>query len=144
MEKGANRMKRYVGLWIDHEKAMIAVVGKEARGITRIDSEVKGHIRLSGGSRSKTPYGPQDIRSEKRIEERRKHHLIRYYDKVIDLIQDADKILILGPGEAKRELEKRMTESKDLAAKITKIEAADKMTERQLAAKAKKFFLSPS
>jgi hypothetical protein len=37
-----------------------------------------------------------------------------------------------------------MTESKDLAAKITKIEAADKMTERQLAAKAKKFFLSPS
>ena len=120
---------------------MIATVGKEAKAITRIDSNVEGHMRLSGGSRSKTPYGPQDISSEKRIEERRKHHMNRYYDEVIDLIQEADKILILGPGEAKRELEKRMMESGDLATRIAKIEAADKMTERQLAAKVKEFFL---
>ena len=133
-------MKRHIGLWIDHEKAMIATVGKEARGITRIDSDVEGHIRLSGGSRSKTPYGPQDIRSEKSIEERRKHHLNRYYDKVIELICDADKVLILGPGEAKVELKKRMMELEGLAEKIIKIEAADKMTERQLSAKVKKFF----
>jgi len=129
-------------VWIDHEKAMIAPVGKEeAKAITRIDSNVEGHLRLSGGSRSKTPYGPQDISSEKRIEERRKHHMNRYYDKVIDLIQEAAKILILGPGEAKRELEKRMMESGDLATRIAMIEAADKMTERQLAAKVKEFFL---
>ena len=102
---------------------------------------MEGHIRLSGGSRSKTLYGPQDIRSEKGMEERRKHHLNRYYDKVIDRIRDADKVLILGPGEAKRELEKRMRESQGLTARIVKIEAADKMTERQLAAKVKKFFL---
>ena len=133
-------MKRYVGLWIDHEKAVIAAMGKEAKAITRISSDVEGHIRLSGGSRSKTPYGPQDIRSEKSIEERRKHHLNRYYDKVIDPIQDADKILILGPGEAKRELEKRMHESRDLASKIAAVEAADKMTDKQLSAKVKKFF----
>ena len=57
------------------------------------------------------------------------------------MIQDADKILILGPGEAKHELERRMTESRDLAARIKKIEAADKMTERQFAAKLKEFFL---
>jgi hypothetical protein len=134
-------MKRCVGLWIDHAKAMIVVVGKEANAITRIDSDVEGHIRLSGGSRSKTPYGPQDIRSEKRIEERRKHHFHRYYDRVIGVIRDADEILILGPGEAKPELEKRMKESGDLAVKIAKIETADKMTERQLAAKVKEFFL---
>ncbi len=136
-----NRMKRYVGLWIDHKKAMITAVGEDANAITRIDSDVEGHIRLAGGSRSKTTHGPQDIRSEKRVEERRKHPSNRYYDRVIDLIQDADKILILGPGEAKRELEKRMMESGDRDAKITKIDAADKMTARQLAAKVKEFFL---
>ena len=71
-------MKKYVGLWIDHENAMIAAVGEGAKAVARIDSDSEGHIRLSGGSRSKTPYGPQDIRSEQKI-----HGSMRYQSRTI-------------------------------------------------------------
>ena len=55
-------------------------------------------------------------------------------------MDDADKILIFGPGEAKIELEKELKKSKELSLKIVGVEPADKMTEKQIAAKVKKVF----
>jgi hypothetical protein len=55
------------------------------------------------------------------------------------IIREADAILILGPGEAKSELKTRL-ESEALGGCIAGIETADKLTERQLAAKVRKHF----
>jgi len=44
------------------------------------------------------------VSSERKIEERRKHQLRRYYEEIIRAIKDAKKILIFGPGEAKTEV----------------------------------------
>mgnify|MGYP002477277600 CR=1 FL=1 len=49
--------------------------------------------------------------------------------------------MIIGPGEAKIELKKEMEKSKELSRKISKVEPADKLTERQLAARVKDYFL---
>jgi hypothetical protein len=67
-----------------------------------------------------------------------------YYQKIIRAIRDARKIMIFGPGEAKLEFEKELRKSKELAAKVVAVEAADKMTERQIAAKVRRYFLSGS
>ena len=66
-------------------------------------------------------------------------HLNKYYDEVITCIGDAESILIFGPGEAKGELEKRL-ERKGLSGRIVGIEAVDKMTDRQIAAKVRQRF----
>lgn len=133
-------MKKYVGMWIDYEKAFIVSINKDQDTITCIKSNVEGHFRLSGGSRSSTPYGPQEVASERKIAERRKHHLRQYYRRIIQTISDAQSILIFGPGEAKIELEKEIKKSKELSSKIVGTEPADKMTERQIAARVKNFF----
>ena len=52
--------------------------------------------------------------------------------------------MIFGPGEAKLELEKELNESKELRAKVVSVEAADKMTERQIAAKVRRYFFPGS
>ena len=134
-------MQKYAGIWVDHEKAFVVTIidGKET--ISFMTSGVEGRVRLSGGSRSRTPYGPQEVASEKKIDERRKHGLRRYYQEIIGAIDDAEKILIFGPGEAKIELEKEIGKSKALTAKIVGVEPADKMTEKQIAAKVRKFFI---
>ena len=133
-------MRKYVGIWIDFEKAYVVSFEKSKEVITRINSDVAGRVRLAGGSRSATPYGPQDVASERKVQERRKHHLRRYYEAVIKAIEDADRILIFGPGEAKLEVEKEIRKSKLLGAKIAAVERTDKMTERQIAAKVRDFF----
>jgi hypothetical protein len=63
-----------------------------------------------------------------------------YDDDVIAALGDAQVIQILGPGEAKRELEKRL-ESKGHKGLVVSLETVDKMTDRQIAAKVRERFL---
>ena len=133
-------MRRKVGLWVDHKKATIVSILEKGEEISHIESDFEGHFRLSGGSRSPTPYGPQETSSETKQKERRKHQLHRYYQDIIRAVQDAKRIWIFGPGEAKIELEKEIRRSKELSEKLVGVEAADKMTQNQIAAKVRKFF----
>ncbi len=133
-------MTKNIGIWIDHEKAFIISLMDGHESINRIESQVESHIKTLGGSRSATPYGPQEIATERKLTERRKQHLHKYYLKIIDELKDAQKIYIFGPGNAKLELEKEMRKSKNLAPKIAAVDAADRMTEGQMAAKVREFF----
>jgi hypothetical protein len=130
-------MKRKVGLWIDHREAVIVFFTDEGEETKRITSNIEQDVRFSAGSRSKD--GWQGVSPEDMRDRRSENQLNRYYDDVIACIRDAESILILGPGEAKGELEKRL-ESKKLRGRIVGIETVDKMTDRQIAAKARQHF----
>ncbi len=139
-------MRKYVGLWIDHAKTVLVTLEdgteneSEREKITTLESGVEPHLRLAGGARSSTPYGPEDIVSEKKPEERRKHELHRYYQKVIKAMWDADRIYIMGPGEAPRELEREILGMQQLAPKLLEVRKTDKMTDRQVAAEVRRRF----
>ena len=146
-------MSKYAGIWIDHRKAFIVFLNKGADAIEpakaettiTIESDVEKHVRLSGGSGSrKTPYGPQDVSVDSKIDDRRRDQLREYYQEIIRTVQEARKLLIFGPGKAKGELEKEMKKSKSLAPKVLPLETTDKMTEKQIAAKVRAFFASYS
>jgi hypothetical protein len=133
-------MTRKAGIWVDHRQAFLVQVEGENVTMTRLRAEVAGRSKAGGGSRSKTPYGPQDVASDSRMDEKYRHQLRRYYDQIIDAIRDVQRLYIFGPGEAKTELRKRIEESKELADRIAAVETADRMTENQIAARVKKFF----
>jgi stalled ribosome rescue protein Dom34 len=109
-------------------------------GIQRIESEVESRFRTSGGSRGKTPYSAQQVASESKAEQRRKHQYDRYFRRVAQAMGGADAILILGPGEAKRNFATAIRKERKLSGKLRKVVTADRMTERQLVAKVKDFF----
>jgi stalled ribosome rescue protein Dom34 len=134
-------MKQSVGLWIDHRKTIVVTIKNNKEFICVIESNVEPRVRLSGGSRATSPYGPQEIASEGKRDERYMHHLDAYYSEVIRAIRDADSILIFGPGEAKGELKKAIEDSKDMGRRIVGVESADKMTQRQIAAKVRDYFV---
>jgi stalled ribosome rescue protein Dom34 len=125
-------MKRQVGLWIDHRKAVIVLVTDEGEETRLIESNMEKHVRFASGS-------SEDGSAESTRDRQFAGHLDGYYDKVIASIRDAESILIFGPGEAKGELEKRL-ENKELGGRIVGIETVDKMTDRQIAARVRQHF----
>jgi hypothetical protein len=125
-------MKRQVGLWIDHREAVIVMITDEGEHTTRITSQMEKHVRFASGS-------SEDGSAESTRDRQFASHLGGYYDKVIACIRDAESILILGPGEAKGELEKRL-ENQELGGRIVGIETVDKMTDRQIAARVRQHF----
>jgi stalled ribosome rescue protein Dom34 len=132
-------MKRETGLWIDHRQAVIVTLQDQEEEIEHISSGMGKHIRYSGASQSKNAVGSHDDAAEDMRDRRFDSHLSEYYDKVISHLRDADSILIIGPGEAKGELQKRL-EGEALGGRIVGIETADKMTDGQIAAAVRQHF----
>jgi hypothetical protein len=125
-------MRSEVGVWIDHKKAVIATIAGEKETLTEVTSGMEQHVRYSGAA--------QEDGAENQRDRRFTGHLNQYYDEVVACIRDADSVLILGPGEAKKELEARLGHG-DFRGHIVGIETADKMTDRQIAARARQRFL---
>jgi len=122
-------MKRKVGLWIDHKKAVIVFIVGEEEEIKLLRSNVEKQIRRATGSRSGGPFESQEVPSDDRQQREFTGHLNVYYN-----------ILLFGPGEAKGELKKHL-ERKGLNGRIVGIETTDKMTDPQIAAKVRQYFL---
>ena len=135
-------MKTKAGMWIDHRKAIIVVVADEKEVVIEIRSNVEKQLRLSGGPRFKTEYGAQEAPPDDMQETEFTGHLNIYFDKVISCIRDADSIMIFGPGEAKSELQRRLQRIR-LSDRIVAVEKADRMTDRQVAAKVRRGFQLP-
>jgi hypothetical protein len=127
-------MTTRVGLWIDHRETVLVTIADGVEETKRIDSGMEKHVRFSGGSRSEQGGG------EDQQDRQFTGHLNSYYDEVIACLRDAESIFIFGPGEAKGELEKRLAR-KGLSGRVVSIETVDKMTERQIAAKVRQYFL---
>ena len=132
-------MKTKVGLWIDHRKAIIVNVTDKGEEIKLIISIAEKQLRRSGDSPLKGPYESQIVPKDGSQQRTFTANLNIYYDAVIAGIGDAESILIFGPGEAKGELKERLNRN-NLGGRIVGIETADKMTDRQIAAKVRQYF----
>ena len=136
--KGSS-MKTKVGLWIDHRKAIVVAITDKGEQRGLIISAIERQARRSPRSRSKGPFEPQHVPADDNRQRALTGHLNIYYDAVIASVRDAQSILILGPGEAKGELKRRLARI-GLGARIVGIETFDKMTDRQIAAMVRQHF----
>jgi hypothetical protein len=140
MEK-ENIMKKEIGLWVDHQEAIIVILTNAEEEIKRVISNNGKHIRYSGSSHAKTPEGLKEVTAEDQRDRKFTNNLNSFYDEVISVVRDADAILIFGLGEAKGELGKRL-EHVELKERILAIETVDKMADRQISAKVRERFPS--
>ena len=132
-------MTKNIGLWIDHKKAIIVIQGEQGEDIQKIESGIGRHVHYRGESHPKSPYSAQYQQGDDQLDNKFTEQLNKFYEKVIGLIRGAQAVLILGPGEAKRELEKRILHEK-VKVPIMDIVPADKLTDRQIAAKVRSYF----
>jgi stalled ribosome rescue protein Dom34 len=127
-------MKKEAGLWIDHKEAVIVTISGETEEVANVQSNAE-HVQYSGRA--------HEIRAEDRLDRRFLEQLDQFYDEVISHIRDAESVLIFGPGEAKGELVKRL-QSQRAGKRVLGVDAADRMTDRQIAAKVRQHFAASS
>ena len=130
-------MDRNVGLWIDHKQAY--AIWYDDGKVEVIPSQIEPPAHDSGGTRlggKQTSKADRELRHNDRF----KLQLQKYYQQVIAALKRADSIFIMGPGEAKIELEKALKKNKDLQRRVLKVETAAKMTRNQMIAYVKDFY----
>ncbi|MEW6405170.1 MAG: hypothetical protein AB1649_25530, partial [Chloroflexota bacterium] len=104
-----------------------------------IESDVERQAQARGGSHMKTTHTSQYFPAEDHKDRQFIEQLNRFYETVIAALRNADSVLLFGPGEAKLELEKRIACEK-AKVPIAAVESADKMTNRQIADKVRKYY----
>jgi hypothetical protein len=91
-------MKKEIGLWIDHCKAVVVIVSDEGKEVREITSHMEKYARYSddtseGGS------------SEDVIDRQFEHYLTGHYDAVNAVVRDGDAVYLFVPSRANDELE---------------------------------------
>jgi stalled ribosome rescue protein Dom34 len=126
-------MKMTVALWIDYRKAVIVFVRNRDAEIKLIYSNVEKQYRQSSAS------VPTGFLRERELT----GYLNNFYDEVISSLWNSGAIFIMGPGEAKSELKKHL-DINSLNGRIVEVETVDRMTDRQIVAKALEYSLKQS
>lgn len=129
-------MTRNVGLWIDHKQAYVILHEEEKIQVIPSNLEPRVH---GGGTRIGGMYN-QGLDSELGHNDRHQHQLHEFYEKVIGVVREAEHIFVMGPGEAKHEFEKALQKHKDLRGRLLQVQAADKMTQKQMLARTRDYF----
>jgi stalled ribosome rescue protein Dom34 len=132
-------MKKTIGLWIDHRKAVIVTVSDKGEKTKVIESMVEKQPGRIGGVRSTTSFEAQKVQADDSQDRKFTGQINSYYDEVVLAVREAESILLFGPGEAKGELKKRL-ERKNLGGRIEAVETEDTMTDNQISAKTRDYF----
>jgi hypothetical protein len=134
-------MKTAAGVWIDHRKAIIVTFSDKGEETQEILSDVEKQRGRFKGKRSTTSFESQLVQADDRQQREFTKSLKGFYEKVVSCFRNAKSVLIFGPGEAKGELKKRIEQNNHRDGVVV-MESADKMTDRQIAAKAHHYFAS--
>lgn len=135
-------MTKNIGLWIDHKKAILVIQGKDGEDIQKIESGVERRAPNRGTSHPRSRFSAEHQQGDDQLDNKFTVQLNKFYDKVITQLRGTESVLIFGPGEAKSELEKRIARGK-VKVRVVGIEPADKMTDRQIATRVRKYFNNP-
>ncbi|MGE3973700.1 MAG: hypothetical protein AB7F59_04155 [Bdellovibrionales bacterium] len=130
--------KKNAGVWLDQSKAVIVLIDGKNIDVKKLKSSLKRHHKATGGSRKALPYvynGGADGHNE---ENKRKQELKEYFDKILEAVQDANKLYIFGPSAAKFGLQNQIESSGKI--KNATVEVSDNLTDRQIIAHVKKHY----
>lgn len=133
-------MNKKIGIWLDSKNALILSISADEEKIYKVKSNVESRVRYNGESKTHTRLGKVYVDPEKNKEERRLHQMKNYFDEIKNYMHDAAEIYITGPAQAKIMFKEELKSDKRLFGKIRAVESSDRMTEKMIAAKIRKYF----
>jgi hypothetical protein len=104
---------RHVAIWIDSHQAILLAF--EAEPFNR-----------------STVHRPGEACSQHRVDAQQYPSIQQYYEAVLSHLQPQDEILILGPGQAKRDLRQRIEQPGTLKGKLVGLYHASRLAEVEL------------
>lgn len=133
-------MKNKIGIWIDSKEAVIVTLNGDLTDTKTIVSEIENKTHHEKESHQGTFQGEHHGNQEKKFDERKKHQVKDYLNRVILEVKDASEIYVFGPSEMKKHLKSEIENDKLMLDKLKGIETTDSMTTNQIVAKVKEYF----
>ena len=132
-------MTNKIGIWIDHRKAVIVTVLDDGEQVDTISSNVEKHPERAGDSPLKGRYEAQQVPAD----DKRQRALTGNINAALRHRHRKDRNrgrdVHLRPRRSQGELKRRL-EHQRLGSRVSALETADKLTDRQIRAKVRLHF----
>lgn len=122
-----------VGIWLDRRKAVLVTIDEGNESSEVVESELERHPGPEGSRRTGLAYGPQVKSADRQIEDRNRLVVNRFYAEIIRRIGVPDRLLVMGPAQAKQEFASLVQKTSSLRNVTVKVEPADRLNESQVA-----------
>ena len=137
-----------IGLWMDQSHALFLGYDKEeATLLEDFPSGIVSRSRIAGEGSDSTLLGPSPGPSsnhEKKKNNIHSNQLKAFFHQLEKKLRDKEKLLLMGPGVTKTHFFHHLQGNKHFSKLKIEVVDADKMSEKQLLAKVKQQFSSPS
>jgi hypothetical protein len=138
MKKSANQT--IYAIWIDRKHAMVMNATTQGEPEFIELKSGAGRERFNGEESNKTGMLGTTIDWQKKMQEKENNQVQQFLKKVIDQLQHAKEILILGSGDTRYELQNAIEKCKMLQGVPVKNRAFRKITKRELELEMEKEF----
>lgn len=135
--------KTNVGIWVDHREARLVFLQGDSVRTVVLGSGLQRGSRHTGGRMGGAPFGRAghvSYISQHRIERHRDRQLLHFYRGIVELLKGAGGLVLLGPGEAKLELEKELRRHPQLHKRLLAVLSSTRLTSRQLTVRVRDCF----
>lgn len=138
--KKTNIKNRYA-IWIDHHKA-IMLCADAGGNLTEEDmiSPVGHRERFAGEETNKTNSSGHIVSNESHRQHKEENDFHGFLKNIVSKLNQPDGLLIMGPGDARHELQNAVEKEKSLKGLNLENRPADKMNEYELTAAMKEYF----
>ena len=134
-------MKNNMGVWIDGSKAVIVNLANDS--VIQVQADIDNNVHHGHeGDKGTFIGGGRHVNNENTFAERKKHQTDHYIKNVMSEIKSAYSLFVFGPSELKHYLKKEIEGDRVLGTKLSAVETSDKMTENQIVAAVKKYFIA--
>jgi hypothetical protein len=127
-------MQKEVGLWIDHQLAVIVTLKEKGEDIQHIKSHAEPRVHYHRADINAEANTPKAAQEEAAREKRVSDHITHYYDEIMTYVRDATSVFIVGPDEAKIEFQQHL-ESETPAVKVLGVETANTLSDADIVSK---------
>ena len=137
-----------IGLWMDQSHALLLGYDKEeAILLEDFPSGIVSRARIAGEGSDSTLLGPSpgpSSNNEKKKNNIHSNQLNAYFHQLENKLIDKEELFLMGPGVTKTHFFHLLQANKQFGKLKIEVVDADKMSEKQLLAKVKQQFSSPS
>jgi hypothetical protein len=133
-------MKKQTGIWLDSSKAIVVTLSGTEENVKEIQSDIENRIHHDSEGDQGTFMGQHHLSQERKFDERKRHQIENYVNRIIESIRNDDELYVFGPSEIKLRLKSMIEEDKQISTRLKSVETSDKMTLNQVIAKVKDFY----
>lgn len=133
-------MKQKIGIWIDTKKAFIVKLSNNSHTVKTIESNIETRERVTGETKKYGRFGNQYLTYEKHRLNRKNEQTNQFMKSLLKEIENCDTVVIFGPANMKKVLEKEIKGNMQLANKLVGVSNSELITENQMVALVKDFY----